>query len=76
LDFIKESSKEKRNINLSFDILEKLPKQEKLYAYDIKNTGWMDVESPAKVTRNTKIVEDILKKMDLNSSSEEHPSIK
>ena len=76
LDFIKESSKEKRNINLSFDILEKLPKQEKLYAYDIKNTGWMDVESPTKVTRNTKIVENILKKMNLNSSSEEHPSIK
>jgi len=75
LDYIKELSKEKRNINLSFDILEKLPKQEKLYAYDI-NTGWMDIESPTKVTRNKIIIEDILKMMDLNSSSEEHPSIK
>lgn len=60
---IKKSSYDKSNINLSFDVLVDLPVNEKLFSFDIKDIGWMDIESPAKVTRHRKLIDDILMQM-------------
>lgn len=68
MSILKEASAGKKNINLSFDVLENLPANEKLFSFDIKDMSWMDIESPAKVVRNTKIISDILKKMNNGSS--------
>jgi len=63
LDYIEREKERKGNVNLSFDILQKLPSNEKLFAYDIKDLPWIDVESPIKIERNIDYVRAILKQM-------------
>ncbi len=63
LEEIKKKSKSKKQINLSFDILEKLSKKKLVCAYDIGNRPWIDVESPAILERNEKTVNQIIQQM-------------
>ena len=59
-------SKQKQNeINLSYDILQPLSKENKISAYDIGNREWIDAESPMVLERNEKIVKKIIKQMEL-----------
>lgn len=53
----------RRRVNLSFDVLQKLPKRERIYAYDIGDSPWIDVESPARLERNLDRVEEIIRQM-------------
>jgi mannose-1-phosphate guanylyltransferase len=59
---IKTKQKQKQ-INLSYDILQQLSKEGKISAFDIKNTEWIDVESPMTLERNEKTVKKIIKQM-------------
>ena len=58
-------SKTKKEINLSFDILQELSKERKISAYDIGDAQWIDVESPMTLERNQKEVNKIIKQMGL-----------
>ena len=55
--------KKKKQINLSYDILQQLSKDGKISAFDIGNNEWMDVESPMILERNEKTVKKIIKQM-------------
>ena len=59
----KIKSKRKKQVNLSYDILEELSKKGKVSSYDIGDRPWIDVESPVIVERNIKIVKKIIKQM-------------
>lgn len=63
IDLIKAKFKTKKNINLSFDILQELSKKGLVSAFDIKDTPWLDVESPAILERNDAVVKKILRQM-------------
>ena len=62
LNIIKTKSKQKK-INLSFDILENLSKKDRISAYDIGNTSWLDVESPTIIDRYQSLIKKIIKQM-------------
>lgn len=64
LDYISKVKEVKDNVNLSYDVLQKLPAYEKLYAYDVKDLPWIDIESPAKVERNHEYIKRILSLME------------
>ena len=57
------SKRKKKNLNLSFDILEELSKEGKISAYDIGTKSWLDVESPTYLERNKKLAQKIVKEM-------------
>ncbi len=59
---IKKKSKQKE-VNLSFDILQKLSKEGKISAFDIGDSQWLDAESPMTLERNQKEVKKIIKQM-------------
>ncbi len=61
---IQNKSKQK-SINLSFDILQNMSKNEKISAYDIGDREWLDIESPTILERNEKVVKKIIKQMGL-----------
>ena len=67
LNYIEKAAKQqqpkKNSVNLSYDVLEKLPTHEKLHSYDIGQTDWIDAESPTKLARNTERVKTIIEKM-------------
>ncbi|MCA9826961.1 MAG: nucleotidyltransferase family protein [Nitrosopumilus sp.] len=46
-------------INLSFDIMQKLPSGS-LLSYDIGNSVWIDIEGPTKIMRNTALIQNVL----------------
>jgi len=58
-----KKSKSKRNLNLSFDILEKLGKKKLVSAFDIGTKQWLDAESPTIIERNEKTVNKIIEQM-------------
>ncbi|MCL4436127.1 MAG: nucleotidyltransferase family protein [Thaumarchaeota archaeon] len=58
-----QQQQKKNSVNLSYDVLEKLPSHEKLHSYDIGQTDWIDAESPTKLARNTDRVKAIIEKM-------------
>ena len=60
---IKEKS-QKKQINLSFDVLEELSKKGKISAFDIGINEWIDAESPMTLERNQKQVYKIIKQME------------
>ena len=65
-DIIKRIKKlKKKEINLSFDILQQLSKEGKISAFDIGNSEWIDAESPMILERNQKTVKKIIKQMGL-----------
>ena len=57
------AKRKKKNLNLSFDILEELSKKGKVSAYDIGKKSWLDVESPTYLERNKKLAQKIIKEM-------------
>ena len=63
----KDSLKFGNSIDLSFDILAKLPSLGfGLYSYPIpQNTDWIDVESPVYAERNTELIKGILVQMEV-----------
>ena len=64
-EIIQKIKKKKKQINLSYDILQQLSKEGKVSAYDIAEKEWIDVESPMVLERNEKIVTKIIKQMGL-----------
>ena len=65
-DVIKRIKKlKKKQVNLSFDILQQLSKEGKISAYDIGDAEWIDAESPMILERNEKVVKKIIKQMGL-----------
>ena len=57
--------KNKKQVNLSFDILQDLSKEGKVSAHDIDEIEWIDAESPMILERNGKLVTKIIKQMGL-----------
>ena len=65
-DIIKKIKKlKKKEVNLSFDILQQLSKEGKISAFDIGDSEWIDAESPMILERNQKTVKKIIKQMGL-----------
>jgi len=60
-----KKKKNQKQINLSYDILQQLSKEDKVSAYDIAEKEWIDVESPMVLERNEKLVAKIIKQMGL-----------
>ncbi len=60
----KIKSKKKKEINLSYDILQQLSKEGKISAFDIGENEWIDAESPMVLERNEKTVKKIIKQME------------
>lgn len=58
-------SKKQKEINLSYDILQQLSKEDKISAFDIGDREWIDAESPTVLERNQKTVNKIIKQMGL-----------
>lgn len=58
LDIIK--SKTKRNLNLSYDVLQDLSKKGMVSSFDIGKTPWVDVESPVTIERKSEDIKKIL----------------
>ena len=63
LKLIKSKQRKQKQINLSYDILQVLSKNQSISAFDIEKTPWIDVESPIKIERNQELVKSIIKKM-------------
>ena len=57
------AKRNKKNLNLSFDILEELSKKGKVSAFDIGKKSWLDIESPTYLERNRKLSQKIIKEM-------------
>lgn len=53
----------KKNINLSFDILQKLVKNNNVSIFDI-NKPWIDIESPTVINNNNNVIKKITKLME------------
>ena len=60
-----KKKKNQKQINLSYDILQELSKEDKVSAYDIEEKEWIDAESPMVLERNDKLVTKIIKQMGL-----------
>ena len=60
-----KKKKNQKQINLSYDILQQLSKEDKVSAYDIAEKEWIDAESPMVLERNDKLVTKIIKQMGL-----------
>ena len=63
LKLIKSKQRKQKQINLSYDILQGLSKNQTISAFDIGKTPWIDVESPTKTERNQELIKNIIKKM-------------
>jgi mannose-1-phosphate guanylyltransferase len=62
INTIKTKKQRKKNLNLSYDILQPLSKKGSIAAYDIGKTQWLDIDSPTRVERNKELVGSIIKK--------------
>jgi mannose-1-phosphate guanylyltransferase len=58
-----KSKKTRKELNLSYDILQPLSKNGKISSYDIGKQPWIDIDSPSKVEREKELVNSIIKKM-------------
>jgi mannose-1-phosphate guanylyltransferase len=58
IDIIK--SKSKKNLNLSYDVLQELSKKGQVRSFDIGKTLWVDVESPVTLERKSEDVKKII----------------
>ncbi len=63
LEQIRKKSKTKKDLNLSYHILQDLAKKKLVSAFDIGKNPWIDVESPVIVSRYKKTFEKILNQM-------------
>ena len=62
LKMIKQK-KARKQVNLSYDILQPLSKEGKISSYDIGKQPWIDVDSPSRVEREKDLVDEIIKKI-------------
>jgi len=62
INTIKTKKQKKKDLNLSYDILQPLSKKGKIAAYDIGKTKWLDIDSPTRAERNKELVDSIIKK--------------
>jgi mannose-1-phosphate guanylyltransferase len=65
LELIKSKQKRKKQINLSYDIIQQLSKNQSVSAFDIEKTPWIDIEAPSKIERNQDLVKNILNKFNI-----------
>jgi mannose-1-phosphate guanylyltransferase len=63
LKTIKSKKTKKKDVNLSYDVLQSLSKKNRIGAYDIAKTPWLDVDSPTRVEREHKLVNMIVKRL-------------
>ncbi|MGI0081990.1 MAG: nucleotidyltransferase family protein [Nitrosopumilaceae archaeon] len=63
LKTIKSKKEKRKNINLSFDVLEEISKKKVISSFDIGKTPWIDVDSPIRIERNQVLIKEIIKKM-------------
>jgi len=63
LKTIKLKKPRKKDLNLSYDILQPLSRIGGINAYDIGKTPWIDIDSPTRVDRNRDLVNVIVKKL-------------
>jgi len=61
---LKKIKSNKKNNNLSYDVLQKLSKGEIISSYDIGKKLWLDIESPVIVERNLPSIKHIIKEME------------
>ena len=61
---IKIKKQKKKDLNLSYDILQPLSRNKKIAAYDIGKTQWLDIDSPTRIDRNKELIDSIIKKLD------------
>ncbi len=61
LDTIKKSGK--KNLNLSYDILQDLSKKNLVSSFDLGKTPWVDVESPTTLERKKSDIKKIISQM-------------
>ena len=59
---IKTKKQKKKDLNLSYDVLQPLSRKGKIGAYDIGKTPWLDIDSPTRVNRNKELIDSIIKK--------------
>ena len=62
LNSIRSKKPRKKDLNLSYDILQPMSKSGKISAYDIGKIPWIDIDSPTRVDRNKDLVSQIIKK--------------
>lgn len=60
---IRQKSKKKKHLNLSYDILQELSDKGLVSSFDIGKTEWLDIESPNIVERKKETVENIVSRM-------------
>ena len=63
LNSIRSKKPRKKDLNLSYDILQPMSKSGKISAYDIGKIPWIDIDSPTRVDRNKDLVSQIIKKL-------------
>ena len=63
LNSIRSKKPRKKDLNLSYDILQPMSKSGKISAYDIGEIPWIDIDSPTRVDRNKDLVSQIIKKL-------------
>lgn len=63
IKIIERTKRNRRRVNLSLDVLQKMPERERIFAYDVGDSPWIDVESPARLERNMDRVEQIIRLM-------------
>lgn len=63
IKIIERAKRNRRRVNLSLDVLQKMPERERIFAYDVGDSPWIDVESPARLERNMDRVEQIIRLM-------------
>jgi mannose-1-phosphate guanylyltransferase len=61
LDMIKKSKK--KNLNLSYDILQALSKKNLVSSFDLGKTLWIDVESPMVLERKSEEIRKIIRQI-------------
>jgi mannose-1-phosphate guanylyltransferase len=64
LKIIKSTRTRKKDVNLSYDILQPLSRKKLISAFDIAKTPWLDVDSPTRIEREGKLVSSIIKKLE------------
>src|SRR5207245_2045110 len=62
LNSIRSKKPGKKDLNLSYDILQPMSKRGKIGAYDIGKIPWIDIDSPTRVDRNKELVSQIITK--------------
>lgn len=63
IQIIRRKMRKKKNLNLSYDILQELSKEGLVSSFDIGKTDWLDVESPNVLERKKDTVRKIITKM-------------